>query len=96
MTGSTEVTFCGKHGNECAATREPFDFTLTQEQKHEVFDLARVNVVRATSYQRLDFRVDRVLNVRGGQLDLYSGFHRIPFGPENLSVYRWSSSTCGD
>jgi hypothetical protein len=45
MTGSTEVTFCVKHGNEGTAAREPFDFTLSQEQKHEVFDLARVNVL---------------------------------------------------
>jgi hypothetical protein len=49
MTGSTEVMFCGKHGNECAATREPFDLTLSQERKHEVFDLARMNVLRAPS-----------------------------------------------
>ena len=52
-----------------------------------------MNVLRAPSYQRLDFRVDHVLHVRGGQIDLYNGFHRIPFGPETDCLSR-VLSTC--
>lgn len=42
----------------------PFDQTLSQQQDRGIYDLTRVDGVRAPDYLRLDFRVDRTFTVR--------------------------------
>lgn len=51
----------------------PFDLAKSTIQNRGVLDLRSVNGVRAPAYQRLDIRVDRNFEVRGGTLNIYAG-----------------------
>ncbi|MBC7925566.1 MAG: TonB-dependent receptor [Bryobacteraceae bacterium] len=51
----------------------PFDENLSSQQNRGVFDLNRVNGMRAPDYLRLDVRVDRTFTVRGKPLLLFVG-----------------------
>jgi hypothetical protein len=66
----------------------PYDPTLSQEQDRGVFDLSRVNALRAPSYQRLDFRIDRFLRWHGQQIDVYGGLQNA-FNRQNFLAYQW-------
>ena len=47
----------------------PFDLELSKEQNRPIFDLARVNALRAPAYHRLDVRVDRTLRAWRGHAE---------------------------
>jgi hypothetical protein len=70
----------------------PFDEQLSRQQDRGIYDLARVNAVRAPSYQRLDFRVDRTMHVWGGSLNVYFGLQNA-FNRDNFLGYAWNFRT---
>lgn len=51
----------------------PFDLAKSAAQNRGVLDLQQVNAVRSLAYRRLDLRVDRNFEVRGGTLNVYGG-----------------------
>ncbi|MFN7921129.1 MAG: TonB-dependent receptor [Bryobacteraceae bacterium] len=51
----------------------PFQEALSKSQNRGIYDLARVNGVRAPDYLRLDLRVDRTFTVRGKALLVFFG-----------------------
>jgi hypothetical protein len=51
----------------------PFNEPLSQSQNRGIFDLTRVNDLRAPDYLRLDLRIDKTLTVRGKPLLLFFG-----------------------
>jgi hypothetical protein len=67
----------------------PFDLTLSREQNRGVFDLSRVNGVRAQAYQRLDVRVDRRFRAGGGELVVYFGAQNV-FNRDNYFGRVWN------
>jgi hypothetical protein len=70
----------------------PFDLPLSTAQNRGVFDLTRVNASRAPSYQRLDFRVDRILRTRAGQIDFFGGLQNA-VNRRNFLAYQWDYRT---
>lgn len=55
----------------------PFNEAVSQAQRRGVFDLARVNGVRAPAYFRLDLRVDRTFTVGGRPLLVFLGVQNV-------------------
>lgn len=67
----------------------PFNSTLSVEQNRAVFDLQRVNAVRARPYQRLDLRIDHYANVWRGTLNSYFGLQNV-FNRDNFYTEIWN------
>ena len=55
----------------------PYDEAVSTLQRRGVYDLARVNGVRAPDYVRLDFRVDRTFTVGGPPAELFFGVQNV-------------------
>jgi hypothetical protein len=70
----------------------PFHLELSRAQNRGVFDLARVNGVRASAYQRLDVRVDRNVRVGGGLLNIYFGLQNA-LNRDNFFGETWNFRT---
>lgn len=70
----------------------PFDQTLSQQQDRGIYDLSQVNALRASSYQRLDFRFDRNMELRRSNLDFYFGLQNA-FDRRNFQSYAWNFVT---
>src|SRR5215472_12384859 len=70
----------------------PFNSTLSQEQGYGIFDLTRVDAVRAPAYIRLDLRVDRTWTVRDKPLTLFFDVQNATIR-QNLLIYTWNRIT---
>ncbi|MBM3738753.1 MAG: TonB-dependent receptor [Acidobacteria bacterium] len=55
----------------------PFNEALSRAQRRGIFDLDRVNGVRAPDYFRLDLRVDRTFTVRGKPFLVFFGAQNV-------------------
>jgi len=66
----------------------PFDERLSTAQRRGVFDLTRVNGLRAPDYLRLDLRVDRTFTVRGKPLLLFFGAQNVT-NRRNIAQASW-------
>lgn len=66
----------------------PFDETLSKAQQRGVYDLARINAVRAPDYLRLDVRVDRTFMVRKKPLLLFGGVQNLT-DRRNIAQAAW-------
>ncbi len=55
----------------------PFDTALSTAQRRGVYDLSRVNAVRAPAYARLDLRADRRVTFTGSELLLFVGVQNV-------------------
>ena len=51
----------------------PFNEILSKQQRRGIYDLTKVNGVRASDYFRFDFRVDRTLTFRDKPLLIWLG-----------------------
>jgi hypothetical protein len=67
----------------------PFDEAVSTLQRRGVYDLARVNGVRAPDYVRLDLRVDRTFTVGGRPLNVFAGVQNV-INRRNIAGYRWN------
>src|SRR5215813_12792558 len=70
----------------------PFDETLSRQQKRGIFDLTRVNAVRAPAYIRLDLRVDRTWTVRDKPLTVFFDIQNVT-NRQNLLLNTWNRIT---
>ena len=70
----------------------PFNNTLSQEQGYGIFDLTRVDAVRAPAYIRLDLRVDRTWTVRDKPLTLFFDVQNVT-NRQNLLINSWNRIT---
>jgi hypothetical protein len=68
----------------------PFDLTLSQAQNRAVYDLTKVNGVRAPDYVRFDFRVDRTFTVHEKPLVIFAGIENL-FNRQNFQELDWNS-----
>ncbi|MEQ1757141.1 MAG: TonB-dependent receptor [Vicinamibacterales bacterium] len=55
----------------------PFDAVLSGAQRRGVYDLARINAVRAPAYGRIDVRVDRRIAYARSELLLFVGIQNV-------------------
>lgn len=67
----------------------PFNLALSTAQQRPIYDLTRVNALRAPDYQRLDFRVDKTLHPWDGNLNLYVGLTNA-LNRQNYFGYSWN------
>jgi hypothetical protein len=67
----------------------PFDEALSTAQRRGIYDLARVNGVRATDYFRLDARVDRSFDFAGESFVLFAGVQNLT-NRRNFAGYNWN------
>jgi TonB dependent receptor/Carboxypeptidase regulatory-like domain/TonB-dependent Receptor Plug Domain len=70
----------------------PFDALLSSAQRREVYDLSRVNGLRAPDYSRLDVRVDRTFTVGGEPFVLFAGVQNVT-NRRNFAGYEWNRRT---
>ncbi|HEY7500186.1 MAG TPA: TonB-dependent receptor [Vicinamibacterales bacterium] len=70
----------------------PFDAALSAVQRREVYDLTRVNALRAPDYFRMDLRVDRTFTVAGRPFVLFGGLQNVT-NRHNFGRYRWNRRT---
>jgi hypothetical protein len=70
----------------------PFDLTRSTAQNRGVFDLRRVNALRAPDYKRLDLRIDRNIQFHGGLLNVYVGIQNA-FNRKNFYAEVWNFRT---
>jgi hypothetical protein len=67
----------------------PFDEPASIAQRRGVFDLARVNAVRAPAYARLDVRVDRTVTIGGREVTMFAGVQNVT-NRRNFASYGWN------
>ncbi|MGA9671673.1 MAG: TonB-dependent receptor [Terracidiphilus sp.] len=67
----------------------PFNLVLSTAQDRPVYDLTRVNGLRAPDYQRVDFRIDKTLHPWDGNLNIYAGLTNA-FNRKNYFGYSWN------
>ena len=70
----------------------PYDAALSTAQRREVYDLARVNALRAPDYFRLDLRVDRTFSLAGEPFVLFGGVQNVT-NRRNFAGYEWNRRT---
>ena len=66
----------------------PFNELLSRAQRRGVFDLNRVNALRAPDYLRLDVRLDRTFTVRGKPLLVFIGLQNAT-NRRNIAQQSW-------
>jgi len=66
----------------------PFLLGASAQQNRPIYDLSRVNGLRASVYSRFDFETDRTVRVAGGQLILYGGLDNA-WDRRNFLGYYW-------
>ncbi|MGJ5816917.1 TonB-dependent receptor [Paludibaculum fermentans] len=70
----------------------PFNEALSTAQNREIYDLTRVNGLRAPAYFRPDFRFDRTFTVRNKPLLFWVGIQNV-FDRRNVVGVRWNQNT---
>ncbi len=66
----------------------PFNEILSRQQNRRIFDLTRVNGVRAPDYLRLDVRADRTFKVRGKPVLIFVGIQNVS-NRRNIAQATW-------
>ena len=67
----------------------PFNTALSTQQRRGIFDLARVNDLRAPAYIRIDVRVDRTFMMRDKPLLVFLGAQNV-INRTNVSGFEWA------
>ncbi len=66
----------------------PDNMSMSMEQNRDVYDITKVNGLRAAAYSRLDFRVEQQRKVRGGTMTWHIGLENA-LGTNNFYAYTW-------
>ena len=66
----------------------PFDEVLSRQQRRGIFDLTRINDVRAADYFRFDFRLDRTFTFRDKPVLVWLGLQNAT-NRKNFSNASW-------
>jgi ligand-binding SRPBCC domain-containing protein len=66
----------------------PFDADRSSAERRAVYDLERVNAMRAPDYFRLDLRLDRVFDRGGRQASIFAGVQNVT-NRRNVAGYTW-------
>jgi hypothetical protein len=66
-----------------------FDVAESTRQRRGIYDLSRINAVRAPAYFRLDARVDRNATIAGKPVIVFLGVQNLT-GRRNVNGYEWN------
>jgi hypothetical protein len=69
----------------------PFNIPLSEEQSRGIYDLTRINAMRAPAYNRLDVDVNRIFHLGKGTLNVHAGLENA-LNRENSLGYIWLNS----
>jgi hypothetical protein len=72
----------------------PYDETVSETQRRGVYDLSRVNALRAPDYVRLDLRADRRFTVGNQVVNVFFGVQNVT-NRRNVAGYQWNRRTNG-
>lgn len=79
----------------------PFNISLSEKQSRGVYDLTRVNALRGSAYNRLDFDVNRAFRIHKGLMNIHAGVQNA-LDRQNFLGYVWMDNcrapwktTCG-
>ncbi|HYU80265.1 MAG TPA: TonB-dependent receptor, partial [Vicinamibacterales bacterium] len=67
----------------------PFDVAESTRQRRGIYDLSRVNAVRAPAYFRLDARIDRNATIAGKPVIVFLGIQNVT-GRRNVNGFEWN------
>ena len=67
----------------------PFDVAESARQRRGIYDLSRVNAVRAPAYFRLDARIDRNATIAGKPVIVFLGIQNVT-GRRNVNGFEWN------
>src|SRR5262245_39742702 len=67
----------------------PFDLAESMAQRRGIYDLSRVNAVRAPAYFRLDARLDRSATIAGKPVIVFLGIQNLT-GRRNVNGFEWN------
>ena len=67
----------------------PFDVAESTAQRRGIYDLSRVNAVRAPAYFRLDARIDRNATIAGKPVIVFLGIQNVT-GRRNVNGFEWN------
>jgi outer membrane receptor for ferrienterochelin and colicin len=70
----------------------PYDEATSAAQRRGVYDLQRVNGLRAPQYVRLDLRADRRFTLRGQDLNVFFGVQNVT-DRRNIAGFEWNRRT---
>lgn len=82
------VTATVRYGGASGRPYTPDNLTLSIAQNRDVYDLARINVMRSAAYSRLDFRIEHTSLVYRGRLTWYIGLENA-LGTRNFYSNEW-------
>ncbi|HMF63145.1 MAG TPA: hypothetical protein VK608_03575, partial [Edaphobacter sp.] len=66
----------------------PDNLVLSLAQNRDVYDLSKINAVRAAAYSRLDFRLEQSYPIRRGVFTWHVGLQNA-LGTSNFYSYEW-------
>jgi hypothetical protein len=78
----------GRYGFETGKPYTPYDMKESLNQNRPIYDLTRVNEVRAPFYGRLDGQITKDVSIGGRHLELYGGVDNI-LNRSNFLTYAW-------
>ena len=67
----------------------PFDLAESTLQRRGIYDLSRVNAVRAPAYFRVDARIDRNATIAGKPVIVFLGIQNVT-GRRNVNGFEWN------
>jgi hypothetical protein len=67
----------------------PFDLAESTLQRRGIYDLSRVNAVRAPAYFRFDTRIDRNATIAGNAVIVFLGIQNVT-GRRNVNGFEWN------
>jgi TonB-dependent Receptor Plug Domain len=69
----------------------PFNIPLSEEQSRGIYDLNRINALRAPAYNRLDLDINRDFHLRTGVVNVHAGVENA-LDRENFLGYIWMNN----
>jgi hypothetical protein len=73
----------------------PDNLLLSAAQSRDVYDLSKINALRAPAYSRLDFRLEQSFPIRKGVFTWHRGMENV-LGTSNFYSYEWTSHSKPD
>jgi hypothetical protein len=77
-----------RYGYETGRPYTPFDLSKSLAQNRPIYDLTKVNALRAPYYSRLDAQINKEIAIGSSHLELYGGVDNI-LNRRNLLSYAW-------
>jgi hypothetical protein len=86
LKGTMAVSF--RYSGASGKPYTPDNLLLSRAQNRDVYDLSKINAMRAAAYSRLDFRLEQSYRIRRGVFTWHVGLENA-LGASNFYSYEW-------